>query len=106
MKLKMTPTEGGGVLLKPERIKPHGVNEGPLKIMPETFLMLGAVKCERSESNGEDKLLNNRLRAAEEQRTFTLAHTRTGTLKQCVRSLDFVLKWCVCCVGVGVTCSG
>lgn len=86
------------MLLKPERIKPHGVNEGPLKIMLETFLMLGAVKCERSESNGEDKLLNNRLRAAEEQRTFTL--------KQCVRSLDFVLKWCVCCVGVGVTCSG
>lgn len=78
MKLKMTPTEGG-VLLKPERIKPHGVNEGPLKIMPETFLMLGAVKCERSESNGEDKLLNNRLRAAEEQRTFTLAHTHAQT---------------------------
>lgn len=60
------------MLLKPERIKPHGVNEGPLKIMPETFLMLGAVKCERSESNGEDKLLNNR-----QQRNREHSHLHT-----------------------------
>lgn len=69
MKLKMTPTG-----FKPERIKPHGVNEGLLKIMPETFLMLVAVKCEQSESNGEDKLLTT---GSVQQRNREHSHLHT-----------------------------